>query len=380
MSETATQNRTLRTIRLSDEQINALLDNLGSTNDKESQKRKAQRYRYRVKALVVRMQRPGFPAPVIYQVPAHDISSTGLSFLHGGYVHVGTRCTAQLITTYGTWDDVSGTVVRCAYVDGTIHDVGVRFDTPVNPAVYCTDAVQSRVLLVEDSPPIAKIATFHLHALNAVVDHVIDGKSAVDKAMSKTYDLILMDMELPVMNGFDATKALRENGYSGTIVAVTGLTQPEDKQRCLDAGCNQYLPKPFVKDDFAKILETLREEPLFSTFHDDDSMRDMIIAFVESLGGHVLTIEGARAKNDVDKLKATARVLKSEGTAYGFEVITEAAGQVESALHKGKTIEQTKDDINKLCKLCKQARGPIRSQSEATAGAPKSAGESSDDN
>ncbi len=359
------QSRTIRTVRLSDEELTKLLDSLDEATTPTHLNQLAQRYRYRTKGLIVKMQQPGFSSPVAYQAQGHDVSASGVSFLHGGYVHVGTPCIIQLITTYGTWNDVKGVVVRCQYVTGNIHDVGVKFETPVNPAVYSSEAVQSRVLLVEDSPPIAKLAIHHLQALNAEVEHVGDGLAAVEAALSRTFDLVFMDIELPKMNGLDAVKKLREKGYAGHIVAMTGLTQPEDKERCLAAGCNGYLAKPFVKADFAKILDSLREEPLFSSFHDDPSMRDMISAFLEDLPEHTRTIERARATNDLDQLKNTARILKSEGTAYGFDVITEAAATVEAALLKGSTVHNLRSELDKLSKLCAQARGPLPTDAEA---------------
>lgn len=360
VSETEAHGRTIRTVRLNDEQLSKLLDMLDDAPSAPPTSGRSARYRYRTKGLVVKMQQPGFSIPVAYQTYGHDVSATGLSFLHGGYVHAGTRCVTQLITTYGTWNDVKGTVVRCKYVQGNIHVVGVEFDTPVNPAVYCADAVQSRVLLVEDSLPMAKLAMFHLQSLNAEVDHVTDGKPAVEAALSHAYDLTLMDIELPAMNGLDAVKKLRESGYAGTIVAMTGLTQPGDKERCLAGGCDGYLPKPFVKGDFARILESLHQEPLFSTMHDDPSMEDMIGSFVGTLPEHMRAIERARAAADVDQLKATMRVLKSEGTAYGFEVITEAAGTVETALLNGSSLADVRAALDKLSNLCGQARGPVR--------------------
>lgn len=79
------------------------------------------------------MQQPGSSGPVVFLVPTRDISATGLSFLHGGFVHVGTRCTVQLITMHGTWNEVPAVVVRCQYVEGGVHEVAVRFDREIDP-------------------------------------------------------------------------------------------------------------------------------------------------------------------------------------------------------------------------------------------------------
>ncbi len=353
--------RVVRTIRLDDEQIAKLLDTMDEPNGTPAtERREAQRYRYRVKALLVHMQQPGSSITVPYLVPTRNICESGLSFVHGGFVHDGTRCLAQLITTYGTWDDVWGSVVSCGYVRANIHEVSIRFDHHIDPSVYCAAAVNYRVLLVEDDPSIARLATFHLVKLNAHVEHVENGKIAVDKAMKTAYDVILMDMGLPVMDGFEAVKKLRSEGYSGIIVAATALTQPGDEQRCLEAGCDKYIAKPFTRADLDKLLQVLREEPLISTLYSDSSMVEMIDTYVQELPAKVRTIEQAMVKQDAEGLASLVRTLKAEGSGYGFEIITETAAAIESALIDGSSTTDVEEDITKLLKLCRQARSSAR--------------------
>jgi CheY-like chemotaxis protein len=276
VEKAATQERIVRTIRLDDERITLMLDTLDGAEERATGERRATRYRYRIKALVVHMQQPGFSTPVPYLVPSRNIGAGELAFLHGGFVHPGTRCMIQLITSYGTWTNAVGTVRQCRYVEGNVHEVTAHFDEEIDPAVYCAGAVKTRVLVVEDDPSIARIATYHLEQLNAVVDHAENGQIAVDKATKTAYDLILMDIDMPVMNGIEAVQKLRAQGYSGTIAAATGMTEDGDREQCLKAGCDRYLPKPFARSDLASLLESLREEPLFSSFHDDPGMRSLI--------------------------------------------------------------------------------------------------------
>lgn len=358
MEQAANQERIIRTIRLDDERIGQMLDSLDESTDHKEANRRPPRYRYRIKALVVHMQQPGFSTPVPYLVPSRNISANGLSFLHGGFVHPGTRCLVQLITSYGTWTNAVGTATRCRYVEANVHEVALTFDEEVDPAVYCTDAVKTRVLVVDDEPSIARIVTFHLEQLNAEVDHAENGQVAVEKASASAYDLILMDMDMPVMNGFDAVRALREKGYSGTIAAATGLTQESDRQDCLDAGCDRYLPKPYARADLASMLDSLREEPLFSSFHDAPAMRTLIRSFVSELPPKMHAIEEARRSSDTDKLRGIVRVLKGEGSAYGFEIITDFAEQVETSLIDGASFADVRTQLDRLNKACLQARAP----------------------
>jgi len=356
----------VRTIRLDDERIAEILDGLDGNDAPTETGRQAPRYRYRIKALVVHMQQPGFSSPVPFLVPGRNISCEGLSFLHGGFVHPGTRCLVQLITSYGTWTNAGGTVVRCQLIEGNVHEVGVRLDREIDPAVYCADAVRSRVLLAEDDPSIARLARFHLEQLNADVDLAQDGAEAVDMAINGNYDLVLMDIEMPVMDGLTAVKMLRSRGYTGLIAAATALTQPEDAERCISAGCDKYLPKPFTRAELSALLVSLRAEPLFSTFHDDPSMRDLVREFVTELPQRVRKMDEAVAGGDASGVKTVARTLKAEGTSYGFDIITEVAEGIEKDVIAGKDLAEVRKDVDRLAKLCTRVRTPKSSQPAAS--------------
>lgn len=364
---TSGSQRVLKTIRLDDERIGKLLDGLETNTTIPTDCRRGARYKYRVKTLVVHMQQPGFATPVPYLVVGRNIASQGLAFLHGGYVHTNTRCMVQLITSYGTWNDVSGTVIRCRYIEGNVHEVVVKFDEEINPAVYCSEAVESRVLLVDDDASIARLTTFHLRQLNAHVDYAPTGEEALERIAKEAYDIVLLDVEMPGLSGFDVVKELRKSGYSGVVVATTGLTGAGDAEKCIAAGCDKYLPKPYTRSDISLLLESLRQEPLFSTFHDHPEMKELVRTFVGELPVRLRALEEAMIKEDIAKLQYLCRCLKSEGTGYGFDIISESAAKVEASLLSGQALSMLHKDVNALIKLCMQARAAVRSGEAAKA-------------
>jgi CheY-like chemotaxis protein len=104
-----------------------------------------------------------------------------------------------------------------------------------------------RILLVEDEPVNREIALILLENVGQLVDTANDGVDAVDLASHNHYDLILMDMQMPRMNGLDATRAIRklnENGAQVPIVAMTANAFAEDRARCMESGMNDFLTKP----------------------------------------------------------------------------------------------------------------------------------------
>jgi CheY-like chemotaxis protein len=118
------------------------------------------------------------------------------------------------------------------------------------------DRQSARILLVEDQPVNQKLTRLMLNRLGySQVDLAENGKEAVDLAAQHEYDLVLMDLQMPVMGGQDATREIRGNlrlKHQPVIVAVTGYALPGVRESCYESGMNEFLTKPMS-------LDTLRE-------------------------------------------------------------------------------------------------------------------------
>ena len=112
-----------------------------------------------------------------------------------------------------------------------------------------------QILLAEDDEFISRMINMRLMLRGHEIDVVVNGQEAVDKALTGNYTLILMDMHMPVMDGHEATRTLRDNGYTGLIVAVTTSVMSADSEKALKSGCDDYIPKP-IGDDFEDKVET----------------------------------------------------------------------------------------------------------------------------
>lgn len=117
---------------------------------------------------------------------------------------------------------------------------------------------QKRVLVVDDNEVNRRVASLFLRSWGAEVQEAKDGKIAYKKALHCRFDLILMDLQMPVMGGLEATQAIRAQGMNqgSIIVALTANAFPEDKARCLAAGMNGHLAKPFKKKDLLTICSS----------------------------------------------------------------------------------------------------------------------------
>jgi signal transduction histidine kinase/CheY-like chemotaxis protein/predicted hydrocarbon binding protein len=118
-----------------------------------------------------------------------------------------------------------------------------------------------RVLLAEDGPDNQRLIAFILRKAGAHVTLAENGQQALEFALKAhqencPFDVVLMDMQMPVMDGYQATKSLRIAGYTKSIVALTAQAMLGDYQRCIDAGCDGYITKPIDRNQLLKSLQT----------------------------------------------------------------------------------------------------------------------------
>lgn len=129
---------------------------------------------------------------------------------------------------------------------------------PVGPekALTMEFSPTSKVLVVDDNVTNLMFATNLLKRKSIPYDLASDGKQAVDKYFSEGYDLIFMDLRMPVMDGFEATKLIRQHDQNIPIVALTASAFEDERERALANGFSDYLVKPFLPPDFYKIVYT----------------------------------------------------------------------------------------------------------------------------
>ncbi|MBN2635402.1 response regulator [Draconibacterium orientale] len=117
------------------------------------------------------------------------------------------------------------------------------------------------ILLVEDNLLNQKVVIFNLKKYNYNVTAVTNGPEAIELVKQHTFDLVLMDIMLPEMNGYEITAAIREYESANAIenpvpiIAITANTLDNDRERCIKVGMNEYLSKPFTA---AQLIEKIR--------------------------------------------------------------------------------------------------------------------------
>jgi len=181
----------------------------------------------------------------------------------------------MMVTAYGREDVIKGAenagiknvlikpVSASMLFDGVVGLLGGTVDAPSGGGDVPTDAYAqlsalkgARILLVEDNDLNQEVATQLLREAGFVVDLAENGQVAVDRVRAAEYDLVLMDMQMPVMDGVTATREIRKEAHLAglPIVAMTANAMPADRDRCIAAGMNDHLSKPIEPEDLWKAL------------------------------------------------------------------------------------------------------------------------------
>jgi CheY-like chemotaxis protein/HPt (histidine-containing phosphotransfer) domain-containing protein len=217
------------------------------------------------------------------------------------------------------------------------------------------------ILLVEDGEANRKLICLVLRRAGAEVVCAENGRAGVEAAAGGSFDLILMDMQMPVMDGYRATGQIRASGFAGPVLALTAHVMRGDAEKCLAAGCSGYLTKPIdvdaligavrgVLDDAGPVesstttfTKSVAWPPVSSALPTEDpEFREIVDGFVTTLELRLREMRGAWERCAWIELSRLAHWLKGAGGTVGFDVFTEPAAHLEQHADQGRTEEADK--------------------------------------
>jgi PAS domain S-box-containing protein len=211
--------------------------------------------------------------------------------------------------------------------------------------------IPSRVLVVEDNVVNQKVAVRLLEKRGCRVDVAANGREAVTMLAQLAYDIVLMDCQMPEMDGFAATAAIREReastGHHVPIIAMTANAMQGDRERCLAAGMDGYLAKPITADALYAVIAQYRPEgeaapeatrappmdlaeALAVADGDRDLVQEMMAVLLAEYPGQLATLRTALDQGDARQLERTAHSLKGALGAVGAKRARGLAQQLEA--------------------------------------------------
>ena len=190
--------------------------------------------------------------------------------------------------------------------------------------------LSGRVLIAEDTPELQLLEKRILESIGLEVGVANNGQEAVDQLNSNQFDLVLMDMQMPVMDGIEATRMLREQGYTLPIIALTANVMEKHRNAFDEAGCDGFLGKPIDKNELRNLLgQYLREESInVQPIAEEEVDEELMAIFQESAATYKQQLRDALDQNDWQQVKEIAHPIKGSGTSFGFPVLTEKAKAV----------------------------------------------------
>lgn len=249
-----------------------------------------------------------------------------------------------------------------------------------NDKEFESSELKGRVLLAEDGVDNQILIAHMLRSRGFEVQIAADGESAVEQARTAIdagdpYDVVLMDMQMPVLDGYGAASRLRRHGYANPIIALTAHALPGERERCIAAGCNDYLSKPIRRDLLVQTVvnymtmenadvavpdesRTVADNSLRSEFADDPELGTLVAGFIESLPERLSTLQVAAREGELDSLCRLAHQLKGAAGGYGFPELSEAAEKLETSAKQSESADEAAEKIAELSVICDRiARG-----------------------
>jgi PAS domain S-box-containing protein len=210
--------------------------------------------------------------------------------------------------------------------------------------------LRARILVVEDGETNRKLVSLILRRAGAEVLTAENGLLGAEMALASRFDLILMDMQMPVMDGFTATARLRKRGLEIPILALTAHAMVGDDAKCRAAGCSGYIAKPVDPDLLLQAVSDAlgsaracgtraatengaTEGPIHCSLPlEDPAFREIAEEFAQSFATKLECMNRARDGRDLEELARLAHWLKGAGGTAGFNVLNGPARQLEKAV------------------------------------------------
>jgi two-component system, sensor histidine kinase len=241
-----------------------------------------------------------------------------------------------------------------------------------------------KVLVAEDVITNQKLMNHLLGKMGLEVVTVDDGNKAVQKAVSQSFDMIFMDIQMPNMNGYEATQAIRKQGIKTPIIALTAYAMPGDDHKCIEAGCDDYLSKPLM---YTKLVKTifkylggatstenadLAEKSDSSKDNrkdvdmvkntdevvvdwtkvtagglDEQIIKEVLPTYLEESKKHLQGLVSAVDTSNTKEVKLHAHAMKGAGRNLGIVRLSEVAGQLETMATQG-DLSQAQELLKKV--------------------------------
>lgn len=245
-----------------------------------------------------------------------------------------------------------------------VYDVG--YDTLFDKEISINQKlpkVVGKILLAEDNIDIQALVRMYIQKIGAELVIVDDGRKAIEEIKKTDFDLILLDIQMPIMGGFEVIQELHQKGYKKPIVAMTANAMKKDQDECAVVGFDGFVSKPINKNElYSVIVKYLKQSDVVVTkdtfitstlLEEEPQAINLVNSFLERMPEIQHAINEAMLKEDWDEFSSQIHQMKGLGGAFGYQVLTEVSQKIEF-LFAGNDFNQMKQLVDELNQLCAQ--------------------------
>lgn len=174
-----------------------------------------------------------------------------------------------------------------------------------------------KALIIEDDKDISELISIHLTDMNMEVDQAFDGKDGLMKALNNNYRFILLDIRLPLLDGFEVCKRLRMEKNNTPVLMITSKSEEIDKVLGLEIGADDYISKPFgIRELLARIKAVLRRTDLGSQPEQEKEIELQFEQLYINVGMRIVEVDGVRIELSPKEFELLVYLAKNPGKTY----------------------------------------------------------------
>ncbi len=215
--------------------------------------------------------------------------------------------------------------------------------------------LHGKILLVEDTPEIQQLVKAYLEDYGVEISIAKNGSEGVEQALGGDFDLVLMDIQMPVMNGTEAIRELRLNGYEKPVVALTADALPEHRDEFSEIGFNEILTKPIIINQLIKTIQhhltpskTQEAEQVAPQTNDNsDVLDDIRQKYLDRLPLYIEELKQSIMDDNLQLADEVLHQLKGISGSLGYQELTDIASETRELLQQGH-IELANKKINQI--------------------------------
>jgi len=323
---------------------------------------------------------------------SRNVSATGISILHCGFVYPNTPCTLAIPTLWGEVEKIEARVKRCRLVQGRVHELGIEFDHHVDTRCFVANAstditqepdsvechAQGTVMLLDDQEPEHMLFKHHLRQSQLSVLGAKTTEEALRLLDSTPIHLFVCDLMLSPEDGsgLEAMRLARESGYTGPILIMTAHASADDVRTAREQGICGVLLKPYTRGKLFTVLnqhlshaddpesddaDPESDGPIYSTLAAEEAdSEELLSSYIADVQDRITSSLNEECAGDLETLRQLCQNFWESGAGFGYMPLSLAAREAQRALDATASVEESRQALMNLRDIAGRLEPAVR--------------------